>query len=140
MKTLIVEICLGHDIGLGESYYRPSEEELLDEYLKAAPDLTFFEKLQSSESRDFEGPRAEVGTSASYAIIPEFDRSTSIPESRIGQLEDLANASLKGEDVGATPQEISAAMKLAREDLQALNQKIEEQKSIRERYYSARGP
>lgn len=48
MKSLNVEILLGHDVGLAESYYRPKEEELLDDYLKAVPDLTFFETPQAA--------------------------------------------------------------------------------------------
>lgn len=35
MKSLNVEILMGHDIGLADSYYRPSEQELLEDYLKA---------------------------------------------------------------------------------------------------------
>ena len=30
MKSLNVEILMGHDIGLADSYYRPSEQELLE--------------------------------------------------------------------------------------------------------------
>ena len=44
MKSLHVEILMGHDVGLAENYYRPSEEELLDDYLKAVPDLTIIER------------------------------------------------------------------------------------------------
>lgn len=40
MKLLNVEITMGHDIGLSESYYRPTEKEVLGDYLKAAPLLT----------------------------------------------------------------------------------------------------
>jgi integrase len=36
----IREMLLGHSIGLGDSYYRPSETELLEEYLKVVDDLT----------------------------------------------------------------------------------------------------
>jgi hypothetical protein len=35
MKSLNVEILMGHDIGLANSYYKPSEQELLDDYIKA---------------------------------------------------------------------------------------------------------
>ncbi|MGI8831183.1 MAG: hypothetical protein ACR2IS_00945 [Nitrososphaeraceae archaeon] len=33
MKSLNVEILMGHDIGLANSYYKPSEQELLEDYL-----------------------------------------------------------------------------------------------------------
>ena len=35
MKSLNVEILIGHDIGLANSYYKPSEHELLEDYIKA---------------------------------------------------------------------------------------------------------
>ncbi|MFZ0510553.1 MAG: hypothetical protein WAM14_03005, partial [Candidatus Nitrosopolaris sp.] len=31
---------MGHDIGLSESYYKPTEKEVLEDYLKATPLLT----------------------------------------------------------------------------------------------------
>ena len=34
MKSLNVEILMGHDIGLANSYYKPSQQELLDDYLR----------------------------------------------------------------------------------------------------------
>jgi hypothetical protein len=40
MKSLHVEILLGHDVGLANSYYKPTEKELLVEYLKAIDLLT----------------------------------------------------------------------------------------------------
>jgi hypothetical protein len=33
---------MGHDIGLANSYYRPSEQELLDDFIKAVDLLTIF--------------------------------------------------------------------------------------------------
>jgi len=40
MKSLHVEILMGHSTGLADNYYRIPEDELLTEYLKAAPDLS----------------------------------------------------------------------------------------------------
>jgi hypothetical protein len=40
MKPLNVELLLSHDVGLGNSYYRPTEKELLNDYLKAVDLLT----------------------------------------------------------------------------------------------------
>ncbi len=48
MKTLYVEFLMGHNTGLKESYNRAQHDELLAEYLKAAPGLTFFEKIERS--------------------------------------------------------------------------------------------
>ena len=40
LKSLNVEILMGHDIGLANSYYKPSQQELLEDYLKAVDLLT----------------------------------------------------------------------------------------------------
>ena len=31
---------MGHDIGISSSYYKPTEREVLDDYIKAVPQLT----------------------------------------------------------------------------------------------------
>lgn len=45
MKSLHVEMLMGHNIGLGANYYRPNSNELLEDYLKAIPDLTLIETV-----------------------------------------------------------------------------------------------
>jgi hypothetical protein len=40
MRPANVEILMGHDIGVSESYWRPTEHELLEDYLKAVPLLS----------------------------------------------------------------------------------------------------
>ena len=40
MKSLDVEMLLGHGVGLADNYYRPQESEILEEYLKAVQGLT----------------------------------------------------------------------------------------------------
>lgn len=53
MKPINVELLMGHSVGLSDSYYRPTEKELLDDYLRAVPFLTISEaeevKLQMTE-------------------------------------------------------------------------------------------
>lgn len=43
MKPINVETLMGHSTGISDSYYRPTEKELLEDYLKAAPLLTISE-------------------------------------------------------------------------------------------------
>jgi hypothetical protein len=51
MKSLNVELLLGHSVGLGDNYYRPTVDELLQDYLQAIPDLTILETVKpESES------------------------------------------------------------------------------------------
>jgi hypothetical protein len=44
MKPINVEITMGHDIGLSGSYYRPTESELMQDYLKSVNSLTINNK------------------------------------------------------------------------------------------------
>ena len=40
MKPINVEITMGHDIGISASYYKPTEQEVIQDYLKAVPLLS----------------------------------------------------------------------------------------------------
>ena len=40
MRPINVEITMGHDIGVSASYYKPTEREVLEDYLKAVDLLT----------------------------------------------------------------------------------------------------
>ena len=40
MKPINIEKLMGHSVGISDSYYRATERELLDDYLKAVPALT----------------------------------------------------------------------------------------------------
>ena len=50
LKTLHVEQLLDHDTGLKESYNRPTEGDLLNDYLKAIPDLTVLDPAARTEA------------------------------------------------------------------------------------------
>jgi ribosome recycling factor len=40
MKPINIEKLMGHSTGISDSYYRATENELLEDYLKAVPELT----------------------------------------------------------------------------------------------------
>ena len=40
MRPINVEITMGHNIGISASYYKPTQNEVLEDYLKAVPLLT----------------------------------------------------------------------------------------------------
>ncbi|MDG6921849.1 MAG: hypothetical protein JRN67_00980 [Nitrososphaerota archaeon] len=52
MKTLHVEMLMGHNVGLAENYYRPKETEILDDYIKAVPELTMVEIVRDASLND----------------------------------------------------------------------------------------
>lgn len=60
MKSLHVEMLLGHTTGLADSYYRPTDEELLEEYLKAVPELTLLELSPIPASETIEELKKKV--------------------------------------------------------------------------------
>ena len=45
-KPIVTEILMGHSVGISDSYYRPSEKDLLEDYLKALKDLAILEKTE----------------------------------------------------------------------------------------------
>jgi hypothetical protein len=40
MRPINVEITMGHDIGVSKSYYKPTEKEVMEDYLKVVDSLT----------------------------------------------------------------------------------------------------
>jgi integrase len=49
MKSINIENLMNHSIGVSNSYYRPQEKELLDDYLKAVEHLTIKENNNNNE-------------------------------------------------------------------------------------------
>jgi len=43
MKSLNVEILMGHSTGLADNYYRIPENDMVSEYLKAVPSLSVYQ-------------------------------------------------------------------------------------------------
>jgi hypothetical protein len=66
MKSLNVEILMGHNIGLADSYYKPSEQELLKEYLSAANLLTIHNDKTKLEKQITE--LKEIGADKEHII------------------------------------------------------------------------
>lgn len=52
MKSLHVSLLMGHDTGIVAHYYRPNDDELLDDYLKAIDLLTINEENRLSKEVD----------------------------------------------------------------------------------------
>jgi hypothetical protein len=46
MKPINVETLMGHSIGISDSYYRPTENELLEDYLKVSDHLTIIDETR----------------------------------------------------------------------------------------------
>ena len=90
MKSLDATILEGHDTGIKENYNRPSMEDLLDEYLKAVPELTMLQEAESVSERDLE-----------KKIMELLETKSKLLEERVKQLEKVVDH-LTGKDRKAT--------------------------------------
>ena len=52
MKLLNVKLLIGQDTGLEKSYYKPSESELLEDYLQVVNDLDFKSRVQTKNENN----------------------------------------------------------------------------------------
>jgi integrase len=82
MKSLHVELLMGHSIGVSNSYMKPSVEELMDEYVKVIPALTIIT------------PKEATPTTTKEDIIAAVNRQTlllfGMSEKEIEALGDLS--------------------------------------------------
>jgi len=46
MKSLHVEMLMGHSVGLADNYYRPTSQEIMQDYLRAVPELTILNQVK----------------------------------------------------------------------------------------------
>lgn len=53
MKPANVELLIGHDIGISSSYYKPTENQLLEDYLKAVDALTISNEYRLKKEVDY---------------------------------------------------------------------------------------
>lgn len=51
MKSLNIELLMGHDIGVSKSYYKPTEQELVKDYLNAVDQLTINDDSQKVQKK-----------------------------------------------------------------------------------------
>jgi len=59
MKPVNVELLIGHDIGISSSYYKPTESQLLEDYLKAVDCLTISKEHKLQKQVDYYKQRAD---------------------------------------------------------------------------------
>ena len=75
MKLLNVKILMGHDTGLEKSYYKPTEKDILEDYLKVVDLLTISEvnklKLEFEENKKLVETSAKQ--SSTHVQTPEAE-------------------------------------------------------------------
>lgn len=82
MKSINIETLMGHSIGISDSYYRITEVELLDEYLKAVDLLTI------NENNILRRQVTELSDNASGAVKTELRKEMQLSTDAIASLSD----------------------------------------------------
>lgn len=67
MKSINVEILMGHTIGVSDSYYKPTEKEILEDYLKATSILTISKNYNDIVEKEIKELR-EKNENSEYLI------------------------------------------------------------------------
>lgn len=84
MKPINVETLMGHSTGISDSYYRPTEKDLVEDYIKAIPLLTISEaeevRRQSQLSRGQLEERLRQVEDLLSKIIAQRGRSSPSPD------------------------------------------------------------
>ena len=106
MRAINIELLMGHSIGISNSYYRVTEDELLEDYLKAVPFLTIGEeKRLQLEMEELK----ERNQDENYSIL---GRLTEKDE----QISQLHNTNLESKDaIGALADQVAFLMNEIRE-------------------------
>ena len=73
MKPINIEKLLSHSTGISDSYYRATEQELLEDYLKAMDSLTIDERNKLKKRID---SLEEKNEDENYIIKARFRRKT----------------------------------------------------------------
>ena len=117
MKPINVELTMGHALGLSESYYKPTEKEVLNDYLKAVPLLTINYDNDKSALQKQVAELTEKSKEEDYIIkgkLAEKEKEAEESKKRLEELEAKqeilqANAAsvlraLMAAEMGAKPQ------------------------------------
>jgi len=86
MKPILVEMLMGHDVGLEASYYKPSEREIMEDYLKAVPLLTVSREFQQEKEIRGLAATIEEQTQLLSEERERFEREKSSWESKFQEL------------------------------------------------------
>jgi integrase len=89
MKSIIVEFLLGHSLGITDSYFKPTEQEVFDEYyLKAVPALTINDYDQTALKKQV-AELTEKSEEANYVIKGKLAEKEKEAEETKKELKDV---------------------------------------------------
>jgi hypothetical protein len=87
MKPINVEIIMGHKVGISDHYYRPREQELLEDYLKAVDNLTI-NKQTSDLAAQISASDKEIQNL--HAQLEQSEKETQIIKVQMVRMQDQA--------------------------------------------------
>jgi hypothetical protein len=86
MKSINVEITMGHNIGVSGSYYKPSEKDILDDYLRAEYLLTINQDINLSKQVQELKEKSQESEYTIRAKIQEKDDAIVVLSDQVMQL------------------------------------------------------
>lgn len=100
MRSINIETLMGHSLGLSDSYYRPTEEEILNDYLKAGSFVTLNEERllqeqieelrhKSRETEHILGSRLHEKDQFIESIRQKYDSELLILKNAINDMQNL---------------------------------------------------
>ncbi len=82
MKSINIEKLMGHSIGISDSYYRATESELLEDYLKAVPMLTISAEYRLQKDMEERIEQSKRNITHVELQLHEKDKAITILEER----------------------------------------------------------
>ena len=102
MKAIHATMIQGHSLGVNDSYVTPSTNELLEEYLKAVPDLTILEQLPGQPSEEDVDEMKEKIKLQGEEVIKLHGEIAERNKQMQGRIDKLESANKKQEEKSAT--------------------------------------
>ncbi|MGH9953288.1 MAG: hypothetical protein ACRD5J_16850 [Nitrososphaeraceae archaeon] len=75
MRPINVEILLSHSTGISESYYRPTERELFDDYLRVVDQLTINDVIKLRRENEQEIQQLRHSDEENQVRIAELEQN-----------------------------------------------------------------
>jgi len=94
MKSINIELLLGHNIGISGSYYKPTEKEVLQDYLKAVDFLTISDEHKLSKTIKELSDKNKVQEYVINGKLQEKDEQIKALQDSINFLSDTVNRTL----------------------------------------------
>ena len=94
MKSINIELLMGHNIGVSGSYYKPTEKEVLQDYLKAVDQLTISDENKLSKKIKELSDKNNVQEYVINGKLQEKDEQIKALQESIKFLSDTVNRAL----------------------------------------------